>query len=614
MQAPDFILKALDNSTGIIVFAMDTQYRYTYFTKSHQQIMKNIWNADIQVGDNMLAFLHSPDREKAKLNFDRALAGEHFTKVEEYGDEKLLRSFWEDRYDPILNDRGEIIGLIVFVLDISKHIVTTHQLNETQNRLKFALSASKTGVWEWSVGSEKVTWSDELYDIFQTPKNTIITFERYQQLLHPNDRELVLNTIQNSIESKQGYHIKHRIIWPNEKVRWILGVGSVIVDSDGNPEKLLGTASDITDREEAKQESKDWQIRYDLIVKSSGQMIYDYNVETGKILWAGSTQEILGFSNEDMGDINQWNKLIHPDDEQFVTEALTAAQNTLSKFDVVYRFRTASGNYRIMSDRGFFFIDSGIDKGLRMLGIMEDITAEKEAELALIEKNEALTKTNQELDRFVYSASHDLRAPIASLLGLIKVARLEKSIESIDLLLKLQEKSLIKLDTFIRDIVDHSRNARMPLAADRIDCEKLINGIFEQFHFLESLPQITKRVTVNQAYPFKSDSKRIEIILNNLISNAIKYADLNKPQPTITIDVEISKEQAVMTIADNGEGIAPHLKNKIFNMFFRASEKSNGSGLGLYIVNEVLEKLNGRIDVQSEFGAGSSFTVYIPNS
>jgi PAS domain S-box-containing protein len=613
MQTPEPILKALDSSTGTIVFTLDKDYRYTYFTKTHQQIMKKIWNADIVVGADMLSFLQPPDREKAKHNFDRALAGEHFTKVEEYGDEKLQRSYWEDRYDPIANDAGEIIGLVVFVLDVSKHILTSHQLGEAQNRLKLALNVSKTGVWEWAVGSPTINWSDELYDIFQVPKNSLITFDFYQQLLHPSDREWVLSTIQNSINSKQDYHFKHRIIWPDKTVRWIYAVGSVLIDSNGNAERFLGTANDITEREKVNQENRDRQIRYDLIVKSSGQMIYDYNVETGKILWAGSTQEILGFSIEEMGDIDRWSKLIHPDDEKYVTNALAAARESLSKFDVIYRFRTSDGHYKTMSDRGFFFHDDDAKIGLRMLGTMEDITAEEEAEQALHEKNDALTKANQELDRFVYSASHDLRAPIASLLGLIKVARLEKSVEAIDLLLNLQEKSLIKLDTFIRDIVDQSRNARMPIAAEEIDCKKMIDAIFEQFHFLESLPQIRKYITIEQSHQFKSDSRRIEIVLKNLISNAIKYADLNKPDPTINIHVKINLNQALITVADNGEGIVSELKNKIFDMFFRASEKSNGSGLGLYIVKEVLEKLNGYIDVKSEFGLGSSFAVVIPN-
>lgn len=146
MLTPDLILKALDNSSGIIAFALDKAYRYTYFTTLPQQIMKKSCDADIKLGDNILSFLKSPNKERVKQNFDRALAGEGFTKIEDYGDEQLQPSFWEERHLPMFNSDGQIIGLVVFGLEVGKYILKTNQLTETQNRLKLALNASKTGV------------------------------------------------------------------------------------------------------------------------------------------------------------------------------------------------------------------------------------------------------------------------------------------------------------------------------------------------------------------------------------------------------------------------------------------------------------------------------------
>jgi signal transduction histidine kinase len=250
---------------------------------------------------------------------------------------------------------------------------------------------------------------------------------------------------------------------------------------------------------------------------------------------------------------------------------------------------------------------------MRMLGIMEDITAQKNAEYSLIQKNEELTKTNRELDSFVYSASHDLRAPIASMLGLIQVARLENDPAKMEALFKLQEKTLKKLDHFIRDIVDHSRNARAEVQCELVQLEQLINESFEQFHFLDNLAVIRRQIKVHQPTPFYSDSRRMQVVFNNLISNAIKYADLSKSQPYILIDATVTPTQAVIRIEDNGEGIAPSLHDRIFEMFFRASGKSSGSGLGLYIVHEVLQKMGGTISLQSGPGEGTTFTLVVPN-
>jgi signal transduction histidine kinase len=245
---------------------------------------------------------------------------------------------------------------------------------------------------------------------------------------------------------------------------------------------------------------------------------------------------------------------------------------------------------------------------------MEDITSKKEAEDSLMVKNNELLKANEELDRFVYSASHDLRAPIASLLGLIQVARLEKSRDALEMLFTLQEKSLKKLDSFIRDIVDHSRNARLPVEGKPVDVQKCINEAFEQFHFLENMDKIRKDIQIRQETIFITDPKRFQIIINNLISNAIKYSDPSKPDPYLEISADINSHRALFKFHDNGEGIMKELQDQIFDMFFRASSRGTGSGLGLYIVKEVVNKLNGEIMVKSDYGKGSTFTVLLPNN
>lgn len=606
------LIKAIENSNGLIMFSLDRNYCYQAFTRSHSETMKKIWNVDIHLGANMLDFLPLPDKAKAKANFDRALQGERFSIVEEYGDKKMFRSFWEDRYEPILDENGSITGFFVFVLDVSGMVRTTRALEDTQTTLRLALEATRTGIWEWLIHENKIFWSEQVYEIFGLNKNSgTVEFNNYMNQIHPADRKHVSDSILNALNNGSDYHIEHRVFRSDNSIRWVKGDGVVFYDVQGKPAKMLGTVQDITERKKAEQDRQSWQNRYDLIVKSSGQMIYDYDTTNGKIMWSGSTAEVLGFTAEEMGDISRWSELIHPEDKEQILFELERAEKAFSKFDVVYRFRNKEGYYKILSDRGFFFHDGEV---VRMLGIMEDITREKEAEKNLIIKNEELTKANQELDRFVYSASHDLRAPIASLLGLIKVARLEKSIENIDTLLQLQEKTLQKLDLFIRDIVDYSRNSRTYIQSDPIDFRNLIEESFERLTFLENYKKLRREITVSQNAVFYSDINRIQIILNNLISNSIKYADLRKPDPFLTISVTVNTQDVVIAVTDNGEGIRPEYKDRIFEMFVRASDHSSGSGLGLYIVKEVVDKLNGKIEVHSELGMGTRFIILVPNN
>lgn len=248
----------------------------------------------------------------------------------------------------------------------------------------------------------------------------------------------------------------------------------------------------------------------------------------------------------------------------------------------------------------------------KFIAIESDITERKESQQALEERNEELVKINAELDRFVYSASHDLRAPISSLLGLIEVARLEKDPASLEQLLELKKKSLLRLDQFIKDIVDHSRNMRFQVEAVPVNFETLINNAFEQLQFMDNMERIWRVVDVKQEGVFYSAPSRLTIILNNLISNAIKYADLRKDNPSLEVRVVADAQQAVLRIIDNGEGIPQEALSKIFDMFYRASTKGMGSGLGLYIVKEAIDKIGGSITVESEPGKGTVFEVILP--
>lgn len=232
---------------------------------------------------------------------------------------------------------------------------------------------------------------------------------------------------------------------------------------------------------------------------------------------------------------------------------------------------------------------------------------------ALEEQNRELKKVNSELDRFVYSASHDLRAPLTSLLGLIQLARDENDLEQIRNYLDLQEKSIHKLDNFIQDIVNISKNARTEIRQDEINFREIVEGIFDQLDYMDHTRLVEKNIDIAQDTPFYSDQSRLSIVLNNLISNALRYAAPHRQKAYIKIGVEVRRNEALLTIEDNGRGIAEEHLDKIFDMFFRTDNDKTGSGLGLYIVKETLDKLGGQISVSSTLGKGTIFTVKIPS-
>ena len=229
------------------------------------------------------------------------------------------------------------------------------------------------------------------------------------------------------------------------------------------------------------------------------------------------------------------------------------------------------------------------------------------------EKNDALTKLNQEMDIFVYRTSHDLRAPLTSLLGIISLMRAQTISTEIIYYLDLQEKSIHKLDGFIREILDYSRNSRLAIEPQAVNFQKVVEETYSLYTHLPQFDKIDKRTVVNQTVPFGGDRKRLEVIFNNLISNALRYYNPYEENPYVQIEVDINEAQAIIQIKDNGLGIAPQHQERIFEMFYRASTNSEGSGLGLFLVKEAIEKIGGNVKIQSEVNKGTLFTVRLPN-
>ncbi|MES2734500.1 MAG: two-component regulator propeller domain-containing protein [Bacteroidota bacterium] len=225
-----------------------------------------------------------------------------------------------------------------------------------------------------------------------------------------------------------------------------------------------------------------------------------------------------------------------------------------------------------------------------------------------------LKKTNEELDNFVYRVSHDIRAPLSSVLGLVELIENEKDPSQLKLYLKMVTKCVNKLDGFVKDILNYSRNSRMKVNREEIRFQELFDTIREELQYMENAQRIQFLSELTITVPHYNDVRRLHIVFHNFFSNTIKYQNLREDSPCMKIAVNTTPEAATIVITDNGIGIdTPQIK-RVFDMFYRGSELSNGSGLGLYIVKETIEKLSGSIHVQSQFGKGTVFTIRLPNS
>ncbi|SDK61931.1 PAS domain S-box-containing protein [Catalinimonas alkaloidigena] len=375
----------------------------------------------------------------------------------------------------------------------------------------------------------------------------------------------------------------------------------------GSNEAVAGVsvfAKDISKRKQAELELRHNEANLSALIENTSDIIYSLDSSFNIMTLNTPFQELcqVGFGVElekgkNLGEyipplyFNSWKKIF----------TRTLAGETMQK-EFHYELPTRSIDLEISFNP--IFSKEGEISGLTVFG--HDITQRKIWE-------DELKRTNFELDSFVYRASHDLRAPLRSILGLLNISKIEDNAEERLKFLNLIEKSVNKLDTFIIDLTNFSRNTRLEVKAERIDFEHLLNDTVENLRYMDHADKIQCTVEVNREYDFYSDPRRLAIVMQNLVSNAVKYQKVTAPDSFVKVMVNQKQEYAQIVVEDNGKGIDQKHLDRIFEMFFRASEESYGSGLGLYITKQVIEKLKGQIVVTSTPGVGTAFKIKLPN-
>lgn len=232
----------------------------------------------------------------------------------------------------------------------------------------------------------------------------------------------------------------------------------------------------------------------------------------------------------------------------------------------------------------------------------------------LEDEQEKLEQANRELDQFLYSTSHDLRAPIASILGLTYLGKLEFEEEKARTFMDMIETRIKKLDLIISDILNLSRSKKIDVRIEELDLKEMIDNTVMDIKFNKGASSISLDYKHEPSHRFKSDYNQMKIILNNLMGNAVKYHNIHQENPYIRVTFFRKKDAVEIGIEDNGQGIPDDSLPRIFEMFYRASPTTEGTGLGLYIVKEALTKINGHIEVKSRYGKGSVFTIILADA
>jgi signal transduction histidine kinase len=343
------------------------------------------------------------------------------------------------------------------------------------------------------------------------------------------------------------------------------------------------------------------------------------------------TLNFLGFWYQSPENLNFRYKLENYDRDWITSRNYSVTYSSLPPGEYTFRLKASdSEDFTGLKESSFhfivnppfwrtiwFYVLSGACLTLLIIAFVKYREKQLQNDKRILEaKNAELKKINMELDKFVYSVSHDLRAPLLSMLGIVQISEEEAADGFIKDNLGFLKDSIHKLDGFIKDILEYSRNSRTDVQKQEIDFKEMLMDITNNLKYMgtNDARQVDIKYEINNQQLFLSDKSRISIVLNNLISNAIRYHDPQTDNPFVDVQIDMSDTETGIIVKDNGIGISKENQEKIFDMFYRVSENSVGSGLGLYIVKEIVEKLNGQIEVESEPGKGTAFSIHIPNN
>lgn len=394
------------------------------------------------------------------------------------------------------------------------------------------------------------------------------------------------------------------------KCRYLHGNGSWIwaelsvknLLSDQTVKGILIHKKDITKSYETEQLLKSSEAKFKSLFTQSLEAIYLVDPLTRTVIEANqSFLDHTGYKEEDYGSIAL---------EDFVEASVTSINDYINKVLAGTHVENVERIWRIQSGEHITVLVSGSKIKLGQKEIIvasaRDISAQKKTELELL-------KINQELDTFVYKASHDLRGPLTTCLGLVNMSHDEVRDEKAIWYLSMINDVLGKLDGILTDLTQITSIRQGNVEFVNINLGKLVKEVVSEFNGHPDVKDLVFDINIKIKNKISSDPAILKMVFRNLIGNTIKYQKVNRKNAILHISASESETATVVTFKDNGIGIDEHVLGLIFEMFFRGTAESEGSGLGLYMVRTGLDKINSSISVESKLGKGSRFMITIPN-
>ena len=528
---------------------------------------------------------------------------------------------------PEFDINGNFKSTLAVFRDITDRKKAEQAIIDSEEKLKLARLASGIGISEFDIINNILLWDAQMFRLYDVKPDTFGgTYEVWQKAIHPDDLQQTESEFQKAICGEKEFNAIFRVIWQDGSIHYIRAHAHARYDINGKVISLIGAHYDITEIKETEQALIDSELRWKFAVEGNADGLWDWDLITNKVFFSKQLKKMMGFSENEMpDDLSEWDIRVHPDDKEKTYQNINCHINGETDcYENEYRLLCKNNTYKWFLDRGKIISYNSDKKAARMIGILSDITDRKKAEQALIESESSLRESNNTKDKFFSIIAHDLRSPFNSMLGFSKLLNdnfddfdISRKKEFTKLLYqriqdtyKLLENILTWSRTQMRIVKFNPEQINLFLVAEEIG--RLLSQSAED-KSITMLNQISENIFIH------ADKDMLSTIIRNLLSNAIKFTP-NGGAITIntrlTTDLENNKYTQVI-VKDTGVGISKEMQIDLFDISKSTStlgtEKERGTGLGLVLCKEFVEKHKGSIWIESEIGKGSSFIFSIPS-
>lgn len=519
------------------------------------------------------------------------------------------------------------------IRDITEQKISRQQTIESKNFLNNIINTVSAPIFVKDSKLRYVLFNKAFSTFIGLPEREIIG-KTNKDFLHPVIYKRIYD--QEKMLLKQGKPVfEEQAIRSRDDVKRHLVLRKSVYKNDKGEKFIIGFLLDITDIKNTQLKLIELHANLKAVMESTGDSIYaldrkfryiafnENHYRMAKLIYG--TKISMGFNKIEMIKKLGDDKWIKPE----LTRALRGEQFTtvheLSYKSYKNKYVQFSYNPIVLSNNDV----SGV--AVFAKDITASVLAEKKLQslnTVLIQQNKSLAKSkeelkqtlnklsqrNFELDQFVYKTSHDIRAPLSSILGLVNLYKIDNDGTKKEEYINKIQGRVQKLDDFVRSMLDYSKAGRAQLKFEKVNLKELINAAIKDFEFLDNFEKIDVHVQVSgNETPFISDKLKCRIVIGNILSNAYKYYNSSRNKSYIIVNIKHNRRNTTLTFEDNGIGVKPEHLEHVFDMFYRGTEKSEGSGLGMYIVKQAVDALGGKIEVKSEYGQGTCVTVSLPN-